>query len=85
MSKYSDLAEKLLLNKNFNIIEWISVDIGMPHIGSDVLVYTPGAINGKIDVQSVYRSGTYPTFQQGWRKGEGFEITHWAKLPKNPK
>lgn len=61
---------------------WYSVDEAMPRIGSDVVVFMPGAYIG-IDVQACYNDGKWkPTWADGWNKGQRFEITHWMHVPR---
>ena len=64
---------------------WISVDDLMPPIGMDCLVYMPKAYT-KIAVETCYNDGRWnPTWADGWKKGQRYEITHWmmVTLPKS--
>lgn len=59
---------------------WISVDESMPPIGMDCLVYMPKAYT-KIGVETCYNDGRWcPTWADGWKKGQRYEITHWMMV-----
>jgi len=60
---------------------WISVDEHMPPIGLDVLTWGKSTIGDTPDVNRAYNDGNWqPVFKDGWRKGQRFEITHWARI-----
>jgi hypothetical protein len=68
-------------------VEWIEIksekDMPPVNVIPGVMVYSK---RGGIDVQPVYNKGNWmPKFQEGWNKGETFEVTHWMPLPNPPK
>ena len=66
-------------------LHWISVDEDMPYTGESVLTYGKSGLGWTIDVNYVYCSSDHkPTFQKGWRKGEHYEVTHWARIITPP-
>jgi len=70
--------------------KWISVDEKLPFCSKDVLVYISNYPRPYIDVTCTYRYGKDKNgndtinWQDGWRKGQRHEITHWMPLPAPP-
>jgi hypothetical protein len=62
-------------------MEWISVNERLPSFfENDVLVFMK---DKRFMVTKTYNYGGKPNWEPGWRKGDRYEITHWA-IPTPP-